>query len=188
MVTNRQVVSGLHPSNDQLVALCRTGDQDAWVALIKRYERLVYSIPIKEGLSEEAAADITQYTFTELLKYLNQLNKPSELASWLMQVCRREVWRVKGTEAPTLLLSSEHGVLVEDFSDAVDREALVYDAVQALGEPCRTLIIGMFLDPSEPDYQTLALRVGRPIGSVGPLRGRCLERLRALIEEADRVA
>ncbi len=64
-----------------------------------------------------------------------------------------------------------------------EREADLYDALVALGSPCNQLLHGLYLDPEEPSYATLASRFERSIGSIGPMRGRCLQRLRSLLGE-----
>lgn len=57
----------------QLVAACRAGDAEAWQALVHRYQRLVYSIPRKAGLDDEACADVFQQVFTRLVEHLPRL-------------------------------------------------------------------------------------------------------------------
>ncbi len=98
-----------------------------------------------------------------------------------MTVSRREIWRLRGRMRDVITLPN---IVAEeaDFTDEHATVAEVYDAVQALGDPCRSLILGLFFDPAEPSYEELASRIGRPLGSVGPLRGRCLERLRTIME------
>lgn len=168
------------PTNADLLQRCADRDQAAWKILVNRYERLVYAIPLREGLSKEQAADVTQETFTILFKQLDSIREPDRLASWLMAVARRETWRRRkaahrGTAQVDIIedLPSE-----DDFVEQHTQAAAVHAAVQSLGEPCRSLIFGLFLDPSEPAYGTLASQLGRPVGSIGPLRGRCLDRLR----------
>src|ERR1700677_2093187 len=77
----------------ELVAACRTGDQEAWGLLVERYERLVFSVALRNGVSREEAADITQMTFMALLESIGRLRDDERLASWLMSVARRLAWR-----------------------------------------------------------------------------------------------
>ncbi len=76
----------LTPSNASLLQRCRSGDQLAWSDLVSRYERLVFAIPIREGLDAETAADIAQYTFTELHRCLDTIREPERLGGWLVVV------------------------------------------------------------------------------------------------------
>jgi hypothetical protein len=67
------------PSSDErLIALCREGDPQAWADLIDKYENLIYSIPVKLGMYEEAA-DIFQSVCLDLLSGLSKLREPRAL-------------------------------------------------------------------------------------------------------------
>ena len=76
----------------------------------------------------------------------------------------------------------------ENEDPALDQSIWVYQAVQQLGEPCRTLITALFFEPTEPSYAEIAAQLGRPVGSIGPVRARCLARLRPLLECEEVVA
>ena len=169
------------PTNAELLGRCRQGDQRAWRVLVKRYERLPYAMATREGLDNHQAADVTQHAFAELHKRLDSIREPQALGHWLMTVSRREIWRIRRRMSDVITLPN----IIAEEADFADEHAVVtevYDAVQALGDPCRSLILGLFFDPAEPSYEELASRIGRPVGSVGPLRGRCLERLRTIME------
>lgn len=173
----------LFPDNASLVQGCRRGDTAAWNTIVDRYERLVYAVPIKEGLSIEEAADVTQETFATLMASLDRIRRPESLASWLMTVARRLSWKERHRESRRNLDVTEFDVGADiDVSAESVEVQWVYDAIQGLAEPCRTLVLSLFFDPAEPSYAEIAVRIGRPLGSVGPLRARCLERLKALLE------
>jgi len=171
-------------SNAELIRRCLDGDPESWSVLVDKYERLVYAIPLREGCDQELARDIAQETFSQLLASLESINEPESLASWLATVCRREVWRRRRHNGGVteLELVEEQLDPAPDFVDGYVHSAEVYDAVQTLPNPCRSLIFGLFFDPTEPDYATLAVQLGRPLGSIGPLRGRCLGQLRTIME------
>ena len=76
-----------------LILDCRNGDLGAWQRLLDRYERLVFSVPRRYGLSREDAADITQLTFTILFQSMDTLSEDSTLGAWLTTVARRHTWR-----------------------------------------------------------------------------------------------
>src|SRR6266702_7084535 len=73
-------------SDDRLVSACRKGDQQAWAALVDKYKNLIFSIPIKLGLYDDAA-DIFQSVCLDLLNDLPRLREPRALPKWLMQTC-----------------------------------------------------------------------------------------------------
>src|SRR5438046_9923856 len=82
-------------SDTRLVKACLTGDEEAWSSLIDKYKALIYSIPVKYGLSWQEAADVFQATCTELLVRLPELPEPRALHKWLMQVAQHEGYRWK---------------------------------------------------------------------------------------------
>lgn len=175
----------LFPDNSALIRACQDGDALAWSEIVDRYQRLVYAIPLKEGLDIDQAADVAQETFTTLMTSLHRIRQPDRLASWLMTVARRLSWRERNRAGCDEL--DVDAVDVEDGADAGSEWATVewvYDALQGLSDPCRSLVLSLFFDPAEPSYAEIAMRLGRPVGSVGPLRARCLERLRTLLEGA----
>ena len=57
----------------ELIAACLEGDAGAWEALIVRYQRLIYSIPLKARLSTDDAADIFQSVCLKLYEKLATL-------------------------------------------------------------------------------------------------------------------
>ena len=57
----------------ELLMACREGDESSWEALVDRYQRLIYAIPRRAGLSEDQAGEVFQEVFTTLLKKLNDI-------------------------------------------------------------------------------------------------------------------
>ena len=169
-----------------LVEACRTGDHDAWDELVTRYERLVYGIARAEGLAPEDAADVTQATFEALLDRLHDLRDPDRVAWWLMTVSRRAAWRVRDRGRRELPVEpSDPEVLraeaTRDHQHGAVDSLWLYEAMQELGDPCRELLAALYLEPTAPSYAEVAIRLGRPIGSIGPTRARCIDRLRGLM-------
>src|SRR5687767_13940945 len=77
-----------------LIRRCQQGSAGAWQQVLNKYERLVYSIPLRYGLSRDDAADIAQNTFTILIQSLDTLSEDSRLGAWLATVARRHTWRL----------------------------------------------------------------------------------------------
>ena len=171
-------------SDTLLLQQIRAGQSEAWEILIARYERLVYSVARRNGLSSTEAMDVTQNTFTIFLESHTTLRSDESLAWWLMTVTRRQSWRARNRarrEVPTADVApvpDEPGV---DWEQAFS----VHTALDRLGDPCRELLIALYFDPSEPTYAAIARRLGRSIGGIGPMRGRCLARLRTLLEDLE---
>ncbi len=174
-----------------LILDCRNGDVGAWQRLLDRYERLVFSVPRRYGLSREDAADITQLTFTILFQSMDTLPEDSNLGSWLVTVARRHTWRLlkrkrreetgehgSSREGPTLLSTGgtedlEHWELAEWLNHGLS----------IISKACRDLLSTLYLEPEQPSYAEVAARLGMAVGSVGPTRIRCLKRLREILSE-----
>ncbi len=83
----------MEDSDLQLVLDCRRGDQLAWEKLIRRYQRLIYTIPLRAGLDEDHAAEIFQDVFTTFFQKLNEIEEPEKLQAWLVTTARRKTLR-----------------------------------------------------------------------------------------------
>jgi RNA polymerase sigma factor (sigma-70 family) len=170
--------------DQRILDACRRGDADAWRELLDRYERLVFSVPLNYGLSRQDAADVCQVTFTILLQSLDTIRLEERLGSWLATVARRQTWR--------LMDRSRHEIATEtppepgtgdNPSDVLEELLWLYEGLRKLDRRCRDLLVALYFDSSEPTYADVASRLGRPLGSIGPTRARCLERLRAVLGE-----
>ena len=173
------------PPDLELLTACRAGDPEAWELLVERYERLVFSVALRNGVTREEAADITQMTFIALLESIGKLREEQRVASWLMSVARRLAWRQRRRSDRDRL--GLEGVSWPDDAIATwERVTVVHEGLQRLGRACRDLIQALYFDPASPSYAAVAERLGRPIGGIGPMRARCLQRLRSLLgEDAD---
>jgi RNA polymerase sigma factor (sigma-70 family) len=173
-----------------LILECRNGDLGAWQRLLDRYERLVFSVPRRYGLSREDAADITQLTFTILFQSMDTLSEDSTLGAWLTTVARRHTWRrldrKRREEAGWYASSSEKLLSADTGTEDIERweltEWLDY-GLSLVGKPCQDLLSALYLDPKQPSYAEVAARIGMAVGSVGPTRIRCLKRLRRVLGE-----
>ncbi|MDH5519311.1 MAG: sigma-70 family RNA polymerase sigma factor [Acidimicrobiia bacterium] len=172
----------------ELLSACRDGDAEAWSLLVDRYHNLVYAIAVREGLSPEDSADLTQSTFEALLAQLDRIRDDEKVASWLMTVARRKAWRVRSRRGQQTSLPEESMAVATDWydddpADDVSRMLWVYEALSQLDDKCRNLITVLYFDPRSPSYAEIAARLRRPVGSIGPSRARCLARLRLILGE-----
>jgi len=174
-----------------LIRACRSGNARAWERLLDKYERLVFSISLRYGLTTDDAADVTQITFTILLQNLNTLPDEIRLSSWLVTVARRRTWR---------LLARNRRETVNPDEDLAGNEALggivddrerwelgewIIQGLSMLDERCRQLLLALYFDAEQPSYADVADRLNMPIGSIGPTRARCLERMRQSLQTVE---
>lgn len=170
------------PTDSELLQRCRERDAAAWDMLVERYERLIYSVALRNGVDADDAADITQTTFVELIDALDRIRDEEKLASWLMTVARRQAWRLRSSSRKVVATEEVPDRAEDPFSDWGTLTTL-HDGLTQLGGVCRELLYALYFDPDEPSYAELAQRLGRSIGGIGPMRGRCLQRLRGILGE-----
>lgn len=170
-------------SDAEIARQVQAGHTEAWDLFVDRYQRLVYSVALGDGLSAEDAIDVTQSTFMIFLESGMTLRHDESLAPWLMTVARRQAWRLRQHHRRETLRAEVPPA--DEQPPAVDWEQVValHDALQALDQPCRDLLVALFFEPGSPTYTQVARRMGRSVGTIGPMRGRCLARLRDLLPD-----
>jgi len=182
-----------------LIDACKQGEDSAWDALLAKYKRLVFSIPLRYGLRVEDAADITQITFILLMQNLDTLGGKVNVPAWLTVVAKRHSWRVfKRTQRESgdlhlddedfETVASELGKLTVDPSDRWLVAHWIDQSLAKLSGRCRDLLLALYFDLQEPSYAEIAERFGMPSGSIGPTRARCLEQPKRVLQDNERGA
>ncbi len=167
----------------QLLETASAGDQQAWDALVERYSSLLWSVARSFRLSAPDAADVAQTTWLRLVEHLDSIADPERLPGWLATTARRECLRLlrragREVQSYTALVDVPDDAPELDAALLRDeRDAALWRALTLLDEFCQQLIRVLMADPP-PSYAEAAAILGIPIGSVGPSRGRCLEKLR----------
>jgi len=67
--------------------------------------------------------------------------------------------------------------IIEDELLRAERHAVLREAFTHLPPRCQQLLALLIEDPPVP-YAEISARLGIPVGSIGPCRGRCLDKLR----------
>jgi RNA polymerase sigma factor (sigma-70 family) len=177
--------------DERLVRECCKGNQAAWSALIEKYKNLIFSIPIKFGLPREDAADVFQAVSVDLLSSLPQLREPKALPKWLMQTSFHKCLHWKKDRLNLVddleVLDGQRETSAEEFPEKilyqVEREQTVREAMAALPPRCCRMVAMLFFEDPPRPYQEVAKELGIASGSIGFIRGRCLKKLRQLVEE-----
>jgi RNA polymerase sigma factor (sigma-70 family) len=172
-----------------LVRRAADGDRRAWESLIDKYGRLIWSITVEFKLTESDAADVVQTTWLRLLQHIDRIQYPDRIGSWLAATARNECLRSLATRKRVVL-----GQDNEDFQSvavyekeiderllADERDQVVRDALSRLPRRWQRLLEMLMADPPVP-YADISDELGLPVGSIGPTRGRCLARLRVLLQ------
>jgi RNA polymerase sigma factor (sigma-70 family) len=162
------------------------GDERAWNEVVDRFAGLVWSVARSYRLSAAATDDVVQTVWLRLAEHASRIRQPERLASWLATTTRNEALRVirgnnRLTPQPTVDDYAEPTTpsVEERVSDDVTLRA-VLKAFAGLSPEDQQLMRLLCAVPPL-DYQTIAELLGRPIGSIGPTRARCLERLKKLL-------
>jgi RNA polymerase sigma factor (sigma-70 family) len=177
--------------DEELLRRCRQGDERAWEEVIASYKRLVYSIPFNFGLTSEDAADIFQQTFISLVDNLERLRPESNLGGWLATVAKRHsLHRLRKRKREQVGATEDIGqsnqlleMTVEDASVDLEQMQAINQGLNQIGQRCRDLLIALYFDSRQPSYEEIAERMNIAVGSVGPTRGRCLERLKEVLSD-----
>ena len=181
-----------HPVRDDvpvtdLVTRARTGDKQAWDALVDRYAPLVWAICRRYRLSAADAQDAGQSAWLRLVEQLGNLRDPAALPGWLATTTRRECVRVlRGAHHPqAAVLVPDAGNIADEQAEipeqellAAERRATLREALTHLpprGQQLHTLLTH---DPPVP-YAQISATLGIPVGSIGPMRSRYLHKLRS---------
>lgn len=176
----------------QLIEICLEGNGQAWEALIVRYQRLIYSIPLRYGLPEHDANDVFQNVSLLLWENLAHIRDHTRLGAWLVITTRRECWRMfrprkqNGDRAPEVSILDDNisvGLPSEDEFLALEQQSQIRAAIGALESPCQELLTLLFYVEPRPAYSEIAQSLILPEGSIGPTRSRCLEKMMKILEE-----
>jgi RNA polymerase sigma factor (sigma-70 family) len=166
----------------------RDGDDHGLDRLVRELTPLLWHVARSQGLEQQDAVDVVQTTWLNLVRALTTINNPEGLLSWLFTTTQREAWRVRATrraEQPTgleyLTDRPDLGPPVEDgLLTNTERERL-WSAVGRLSPTCQQLL-RIVSQVDRPDYRIVSQALGMPVGSIGPTRGRCLAKLRQILD------
>lgn len=181
-------------TDGSLLERCRAGDPAAWDLLVARYRRLVWSVILRHRLREETREDVFQQAFSSLVEHLDSVREEGALASWLTTTTKRLCWhaseRSRRIDTRETSLERTDGTATDpadtrkddaDTARLAERQ-LVREGLERLGGKCRELLEALFGSAGEPNYALLAERLGIRVGSIGPTRARCLEKLAGVLE------
>ena len=175
-------------SDADLVGDCLHGSEAAWAVLVDKYKKLIFSIPVRWGFSEEDSADIFQTVCIDLLTELPRIREPNALAGWLIQVTRNKCFHRKQALQHSKVQEIDdldsHASLhePEGLLAQVEQEQVLRAAVHDLPPRCKQLVEMLFFELPVRPYQEIAKELELASGSIGFIRRRCLDKLRDRLE------
>lgn len=174
-----------------LVVRAAAGDEDAWDALVEHYNGLVWTVIRSHRLQPRDADDAAQTTWLRLLEHIDRLEQPSRVAAWLVTTTRRECLRIRELARRVVLVEeesdlepAEHPSLEDEVHATLHRQEqrrIVRLALDQLSDKERELMLLLFSE-SAPSYADISRHLGIPIGSIGPTRMRCVNKMRLLVD------
>jgi RNA polymerase sigma factor (sigma-70 family) len=190
-------MAALAEDTGALVRSAAGGDHESWSALVARFSGLVWSVARTHGLRIADAEEVYQTTWLRLTEHVARLTEPDRVGAWLATTARNEALRVIRTGGRVTVTddltvldpgtdqdSPEQAVLAAEAAQTQSRRARrLWVAFHRLPDRCRELL-GLLVVASPPlSYAEISATLGIAVGSIGPIRGRCLRQLRALLAE-----
>lgn len=167
----------------------RTGRPNGMERLVRLVSPMLWHTARQCGLSAAEAEDSVQQTFLTLVRRADSIADPLAVVRWLTVTLRRQAWRDRsagyrqsGAEPTEALFPAQPSA--ESAAVLSDEQRRLWAHVNELSERCRRLLAVIAFAP-RPDYLSVAHDLGMPIGSIGPTRGRCLDKLRGRMQGED---
>jgi RNA polymerase sigma factor (sigma-70 family) len=171
---------GLAGSSDRdLIESCLRGEQTGWTQLLAKYERLIYSVA-RALCDREDCSDVFQNVCLALYQNLERLRSDQIVSAWLITVTRRQAYMMIRAKKPYVQIE-ENELVAQAKVDLIAKEFEMELAVARLDERCQRLIRFLYFDSREPSYAEIAADLGMLVGSIGPTRARCLDKLKKLV-------
>jgi RNA polymerase sigma factor (sigma-70 family) len=188
--TNRGNSDVIDLDATRLLRQAANGDRQAWERLVDKYGRLIWSITRDFKLVESDAADVFQTTWMRLVEHIDRIEKADRVGSWLASTARNECLRCLANRKRVVLsyaddpfeeAAASHEPEIDEALLAQERAVVVRQAMTQLPQHWQRLMQMLMADPPA-SYAEISDELGVPVGSIGPTRGRCLARLRVLLE------
>ena len=172
-----------------LLSAARTGSDDALGQIVNELSPLLWQVARSAGLSQGDAEDVLQTVWMRLITHLDGIHDAGALTGWLVTTTKREAWRVRAAGRKQLPADQDVFADLPDKGPGSEEQVIVEDqrrelwaAIGMLSRRCQELLRILAFAP-RPDYATVAAALGMRVGSIGPTRGRCLAKLRALLAD-----
>jgi RNA polymerase sigma factor (sigma-70 family) len=170
-----------------LLSAARAGSEDALGQIVSELSPLLWQVARSAGLSQGDAEDVLQTVWMRLITHLDGIHDAGALTGWLVTTTKRESWRVRAAGRKQLPADQDLFADLPDKGPGSEEQVILEDqrrelwvAIGMLSRRCQELLRIMAFAPRS-DYATVAAALGMRVGSIGPTRGRCLAKLRAVL-------
>lgn len=171
-----------------LLRLAAAGDRQAWERLVAKYARLIWAMTREFKLGDSDAADVVQATWLRLLEHIDRIEHPERVGSWLATTARHECLRHVARRKKVMLVDDD--VTFHDVADQpdLDERLLARESAEEVRQALSRLpwrwqrLLELLMTDPPASYAEISSQLDLPVGSIGPTRGRCLERLRVMLQ------
>jgi RNA polymerase sigma factor (sigma-70 family) len=162
----------------------RVGDQDALDRIMKAYSSMIYGVFLSWfRLDLDDAEDLFQEVLLQLVVKADQIRN---LRPWLLGTAinqaRKRIRRL--VRDRNLAERVQRDLATVTTPEDGSEKDLVSQALSRCSEGDRELLLLTFY--GELSYKEVSARLDRPIGSIGPMRGRALARMREIVDDLER--
>ena len=172
-----------------LLSAARAGSEDALGQIVNELSPLLWQVARSAGLSQGDAEDVLQTVWMRLITHLDGIHDAGALTGWLVTTTKREAWRVRAVGRKQLPADQDVFADLPDKGPGSEEQVILEDqrrelwaTIGMLSRRCQELLRILAFAPRS-DYATVAAALGMRVGSIGPTRGRCLAKLRALLAD-----
>ncbi len=164
------------------------GDSAAWCELVRLYSGLVFTVARRVGLSDFDAEDCAQHTWMALFRRRRAIKDPVGLPAWLIRTTHRQaVHTLRRLSRHTALETTGAEGGCAELPDAavqqLEHRVMLEVAIRRLDARCRKLLVELFLSDRPRSYLDVARSLRIKPNSLGPLRSRCLGKLKRLLKK-----
>jgi RNA polymerase sigma factor (sigma-70 family) len=180
-------------SDAQLLEGCISGNEASWEHLVDRYQRLIYAIPRRAGLTEEQCADVFQEVFLVLFQKLDEIEQPERIRSWIVTTAKFKTWAIvrssKGLYSPAddeemeveMSRLADRSPLADEILIELEQQHLVRAALKMLDERCQIILSMIYMQQNSASYAEVGRAIGVGETSISPLRSRCIKKLEKIL-------
>ena len=172
-----------------LLDAAKAGSEEALGQITAELSPMLWHVARAAGLGADDAEDVVQTAWERLLSHLADIRVPQALIGWLVVTTRHEAWRIRSSgrrqrpaDQEWLTALPDHAAGTEEQIILGEQQRALWRAVARLSAQCQELLRIVAFIP-RPDYQSVSAALGMPVGSIGPTRGRCLEKIRVLLAD-----
>ncbi|GHV11791.1 RNA polymerase sigma factor [Clostridia bacterium] len=185
-------------TDEELISLVLSGDSGAFEPLMRRYEKMVFSLAMSKLRHRENAEDISQEVFLRAYRMLASFHRESSFSTWLYRITDNIIIdhyrKYKNSEKKTASLSYSAGedakaaLDIPDGADGPEETAVrkerieaVRAAIQNLPDEYREVIV--LREMQDYSYDDIAATLGLEIGTVKSRISRAKEKIKKMLSD-----